>query len=182
MEHIGLLCLLLCGIIHTTHTETLHVRVIERNIGTLHCGKLTKSTVTWSRDIDGQRVDILTNYYGQITKHIPDPHKRYSSGKNPVLCIFRVSQSDSGRYYCNETTVELNVIPRSVKSGTSTEGEREDFQPGIWKVVVSIIAGSFLVTVASVLLIWRYYYKRTLKMTGQSGAVALYAEIQTSRE
>ena len=95
-------------------TETLHEFQTEGNIAILHCGNLTNGKVTWSRDTNGQRVDILTTHNGETTKHITDPDRRYSSGANLVLTIFRVSQSDAGRYYCSGATVEL-----SVTSGTS---------------------------------------------------------------
>ncbi|KAL7868447.1 hypothetical protein SRHO_G00098310 [Serrasalmus rhombeus] len=44
-----------------------------------------------------------------MTKHIADPDRRYSSGASLALVIFRVSQSDAGRYYCSGATVELTV-------------------------------------------------------------------------
>ncbi|KAL7858683.1 hypothetical protein AOLI_G00187850 [Acnodon oligacanthus] len=102
-------CLLLYGHLYITHCEFLHVRQREGNIATLHCGKLTKGNVTWSRDVSGQRVDILTTRNGETTKHIADPGRRYGSGADLVLSIFRVSQSDAGRYYCSGATVELTV-------------------------------------------------------------------------
>ncbi|XP_066522936.1 uncharacterized protein [Hoplias malabaricus] len=120
MESVGFLSLLVCGIIHSVHSETLHVTQTEGNIAVLKCGTLTKGTVTWSRDIDGQRVDILTNHNGETTKHISDPDKRYSSGGNLWLSIFRVSQSDAGRYYCSGTTVELTVKPRNTTTTATT--------------------------------------------------------------
>ncbi|KAL6473773.1 hypothetical protein MHYP_G00173340 [Metynnis hypsauchen] len=94
----------------TVIPDTLHVNQTEGNIATLYCGKLIKGTVTWSRDINGQRVDILTTHNGETTKHIADPDRRYSSGGGLALVMYRVSQSDAGRYYCNRTTVELTVI------------------------------------------------------------------------
>ncbi|KAL6473774.1 hypothetical protein MHYP_G00173350 [Metynnis hypsauchen] len=90
-------------------TETLQVSQKEGTRATLYCGKLTNGKVTWSRDINGQRVDILTTHNGEMTKHVADPDRRYSSGANIVLIISRVSQSDRGRYYCSGATVELTV-------------------------------------------------------------------------
>ncbi|KAL7868654.1 hypothetical protein SRHO_G00100380 [Serrasalmus rhombeus] len=89
--------------------ETLHVSQTEGRIAVLHCGRLTKGKVTWTRDTNGQRVDILTTHNGEMTKHIADPDRRYGSGANLVLTIFRVSQSDAGRYDCSGATVELSV-------------------------------------------------------------------------
>ncbi|KAL6473778.1 hypothetical protein MHYP_G00173390 [Metynnis hypsauchen] len=90
-------------------TETLYRTATEGSVTSLYCGKLTNGKVTWSRDVNGQRVDILTTHNGETTKHIADPDRRYSSGANLVLSIFRVSQSDAGRYYCSGATVELTV-------------------------------------------------------------------------
>ena len=93
-------------------TETL--RVTEGTQAVLHCGTQTTGTVTWSRDTNGQRVDILTTTNGEA-KHAAD--SRYSSGPSLTLIIYQVSRSDAGTYYCNRTTVELTVIP-----GTGTWG------------------------------------------------------------
>ncbi|KAL6473462.1 hypothetical protein MHYP_G00170230 [Metynnis hypsauchen] len=92
--------------------ETLHQSEKEGRIAILRCGRLTSGKVTWSRDTNGQRVDILTTHNGQTTKHIADPDRRYSAGANLALTIFRASQSDAGRYYCGGATVELSVTDR----------------------------------------------------------------------
>uniref|UniRef100_A0A8B9HYD1 Ig-like domain-containing protein n=1 Tax=Astyanax mexicanus TaxID=7994 RepID=A0A8B9HYD1_ASTMX len=89
--------------------KVLHVTVIEGNLAILRCGKLSKGSVTWSREINGQKVDILNNNNGQVTRYSAGSDERYSSGGNPWLIIRRVSQSDAGRYYCNGETVELTV-------------------------------------------------------------------------
>ncbi|KAL6473466.1 hypothetical protein MHYP_G00170270 [Metynnis hypsauchen] len=114
MERVGFFCLMLCGYLHMISSETLHVRQKEGNIAVLHCGRLTNGKVTWSRDTNGQRVDILTTHDGETTKHIADPDRRYSSGANLALTIFRVSQSDAGRYYCSGATVELSVTEQTL--------------------------------------------------------------------
>ncbi|KAL7868649.1 hypothetical protein SRHO_G00100330 [Serrasalmus rhombeus] len=84
----------------TSGTDTLHQTEKEGNTVALKCGRLTKGPVTWSRDTNGQRVDILTTHNGETTKHIADPDGRYGSRKDPVLIIYGVSQSDAGRYDC----------------------------------------------------------------------------------
>ncbi|KAL7868622.1 hypothetical protein SRHO_G00100060 [Serrasalmus rhombeus] len=114
MDRVGFLCLLLCGFLHMINSETLHVRQKEGNVVVLHCGRLSKGPVTWSRDTNGQRVDILTTHNGEMTKHIPDPDRRYSSGADLALTIFRVSQSDAGRYDCSGATVELSVTAETL--------------------------------------------------------------------
>ncbi|KAL7868626.1 hypothetical protein SRHO_G00100100 [Serrasalmus rhombeus] len=114
MERVGFLCLLLCGFLHMINSETLHQTEKEGNTVALKCGRLTKGPVTWSRDTNGQRVDILTTHNGQTTKHIADPDRRYSSGANLVLIIYGVSQSDAGRYDCSGATVELSVTEETL--------------------------------------------------------------------
>ncbi|KAF5888295.1 cell wall protein DAN4-like isoform X3, partial [Clarias magur] len=90
----------------------------EKNICVLECGDETADSVTWSRDVDGKREKILTVYGNTVTKHIADPHRRYSSGEHLILSIFGFSHSDAGRYHCNKNTVELNV---KGKTETSTQ-------------------------------------------------------------
>ncbi|KAL7868551.1 hypothetical protein SRHO_G00099350 [Serrasalmus rhombeus] len=143
MERIGLFCLLLGGSVHMISSETLHVRQKEGNIAVLHCGRLTNGKVTWSRDTNGQRVDILTTHNGQTTKHIADPDRRYGSRKDLVLIIYGVSQSDAGRYDCSRATVELSV----------TSGK-------VLQNFLITVAVSCLVAVALVLYLWRCFYKR----------------------
>ncbi|KAL7858750.1 hypothetical protein AOLI_G00188520 [Acnodon oligacanthus] len=118
MKHIKCLRLLLFGSVYIIISETLHVRQREGNIAVLHCGKLTRGTVTWSRDVSGQTVDILTTHNGETTKHIADPGRRYGSGADLALSIFRVSQSGAGRYYCSGATVELSVTSGTGKCKT----------------------------------------------------------------
>ncbi|KAL7868546.1 hypothetical protein SRHO_G00099300 [Serrasalmus rhombeus] len=89
--------------------ETLHQTEKEGNTVALRCGNLTKGKVKWSRDANGQRVDILTTHNGEMTKHITDPDKRYNSQADLALIIRRVSQSDAGRYDCSGAAVELSV-------------------------------------------------------------------------
>ncbi|KAL7868550.1 hypothetical protein SRHO_G00099340 [Serrasalmus rhombeus] len=96
----------------------------EGRIAILHCGNLTHGKVTWSRDTNGQRVDILTTHNGEMTKHITDPDRRYGSQADLALTIRRVSQSDAGRYDCSGATVEL-----SVTSGTGSNGKTASKTP-----------------------------------------------------
>ncbi|XP_037398955.1 mucin-5AC-like isoform X2 [Pygocentrus nattereri] len=122
MKLLLLVCLLTYSSTGTAQTETLHVRQTEGNTAVLRCGRLTKGPVTWSRDTNGQRVDILTTHNGEMTKHIADPDRRYNSQADLVLIIRRVSQSDAGRYDCSGATVELSVTegPSSFTTSTTT--------------------------------------------------------------
>ncbi|KAG9281412.1 cell wall protein DAN4-like isoform X3 [Astyanax mexicanus] len=110
MEGSGFLwVLLLCGRVLLA-SKVLNVKGREGNVVILRCGKLSKGNVIWSREINGQKVDILNNNNGQVTRYSAGSDRRYGSGGNLWLNIFRVSQSDAGRYYCNGETVELTVI------------------------------------------------------------------------
>ncbi|XP_037398704.1 hepatitis A virus cellular receptor 1-like [Pygocentrus nattereri] len=124
MNLLLLLSLLIYSSMHTAGTETLHVRQTVGSRATLYCGNLTNGKVTWSRDTNGQRVDILTTHNGQTTKHIADPDRRYGSGADLVLIILRVSQLDAGRYDCSGATVELSVTsgtgPNSITTPKTT--------------------------------------------------------------
>ncbi|KAI4872061.1 hypothetical protein NFI96_030172, partial [Prochilodus magdalenae] len=95
--------------------ETLHVRETEGNTATLPCGRQTTGTVTWSRDTNGQKEDILSTTNGKTSKGIADPD-RYDLGANLSLIIYGVSQSDAGRYYCNLRIVELTVTAGTCKN------------------------------------------------------------------
>ncbi|KAF5888294.1 cell wall protein DAN4-like isoform X3, partial [Clarias magur] len=119
----------------------------EKNICVLECGDETADSVTWSRDVDGKREKILTVYRNTVTKHIADPHGRYSSGEHLILSIFGFSHSDSGRYHCNENTVEL-----SVKGTQDTTTADECLR-------AAAVAGVCMLGFASVLVINRYFSK-----------------------
>ena len=70
--------------------------------------------MTWSRETNGHRVDILTADGDGDKKYIPDPDRRYNSQADPFksLHIRRVNMSDSGTYFCNNAAaVQLTVIP-----------------------------------------------------------------------
>ncbi|XP_036417293.1 uncharacterized protein LOC118801219 [Colossoma macropomum] len=121
MELNLLLCLLLYGHLYITYCDIPHVSQAEGSRAILRCGNLANGTVTWSRDINEQRVDILTTHNGETTKHIADPDRHYDSRKDQALIIFRLSQSDVGRYYCSGATVKLTVSPPFI-SQSETEG------------------------------------------------------------
>ncbi|KAI4904814.1 hypothetical protein NFI96_000062 [Prochilodus magdalenae] len=121
MERVGFLCLLLCGHIHMISSETLRVSQTEGKVAKLPCGGKTTGSVTWSRDTNGQREDILTTTNGKTTKHVSDPDRRYGSGADLTLTIRRVSQSDAGRYYCGGATVELTVTDHAVRVTEGTQ-------------------------------------------------------------
>ncbi|KAI4904818.1 hypothetical protein NFI96_010663, partial [Prochilodus magdalenae] len=121
MKLLLLTCLLLYGSIPTAQSETLRVSQTEGKMARLPCGGITTGSVTWSRDTNGQREDILTTTNGKTTKHISDPDRRYGSQADLTLTIRRVSQSDAGRYYCGGATVELTVTDQTLRVTEGTQ-------------------------------------------------------------
>ncbi|XP_030265925.1 hemicentin-1-like [Sparus aurata] len=93
-----------------------HEVVEEKQPVSLPCLHSVEGEVTWSRETNGHRVDILTGDGDADKKHIADPGRRYSSLADKSLYILSVTVSDSGTYLCNNAAaVELTVIP----SGTT---------------------------------------------------------------
>ncbi|XP_041811596.1 uncharacterized protein LOC121619775 isoform X4 [Chelmon rostratus] len=67
--------------------------------------------VTWSRETNGHRVDLLTVDGDGERRHIDDRLRRYSSLADKSFHIHSVLPSDTGRYFCNNSSTELTVIP-----------------------------------------------------------------------
>ncbi|XP_073787734.1 uncharacterized protein isoform X2 [Danio rerio] len=76
----------------------------------LPCGDLKVGKVTWSRDVKGHQVSILSTDDGKIIRHMHN--NNYSSLPDLSLIIWFVSSWDEGLYYCNGTSVAcLTVKP-----------------------------------------------------------------------
>ncbi|XP_042291815.1 uncharacterized protein LOC121913183 isoform X4 [Thunnus maccoyii] len=109
-------CLLALVLGCNVTAEIIHQIVKEEQQVSLRCSHSVEGKVTWSREINGNTVDIFI-VDGDRDQRFNDPHKRYSSAVDKSLHISRVAVSDSGKYLCNnESAVELTVIP----SGTTT--------------------------------------------------------------
>ncbi|XP_063755833.1 uncharacterized protein LOC134875264 isoform X2 [Eleginops maclovinus] len=108
----SLLALMLgCSAISALHQEVFE----ERTSGSLRCPHSVGGNVTWSKERNGNKVDILTIDGDRDIRH-NDPDKRYSSVVDKSLYIQRLTLSDSGRYFCNDAAVELTVIPSATKA------------------------------------------------------------------
>ncbi|XP_051251081.1 uncharacterized protein LOC127360673 isoform X2 [Dicentrarchus labrax] len=109
-------CCLLAFVLSCNVTAAIiHEIVEEKDPVFLSCPHSVEGKVTWGRERDGRRVDILTADGDRDIRH-NDPGERYRSLVDKSLYIHRVTVSDTGRYFCNnEPAVELTVIP----SGTT---------------------------------------------------------------
>lgn len=102
-------------------------RVIKQKESiTLPCPGSVEGKVTWSRESEGRRVDLLVVDGDRDIKLIPDPHKHFSSLADKSLYVFKATRSETGKYYCNnELAAELTVTPSGGKergvSNNSTE-------------------------------------------------------------
>ena len=77
----------------------------------LSCPPSVEGSVTWSRETNGSKVDILTADGDKGKKHIHDLDGRYSLLANKSLVILRAAVYDAGRYFCNsEAAGELTVM------------------------------------------------------------------------
>ncbi|XP_047460304.1 uncharacterized protein LOC125019527 isoform X3 [Mugil cephalus] len=115
-------CLLACALGCHVSADLFHKVVEERQVVILHCRQPVKNKVTWSRERDGRKVDILTIDGDRDIKHIKDPKKRFISLADKSLVVFKADISDSGKYLCDdEEAVELTVIPLGTRIHSVTE-------------------------------------------------------------
>lgn len=87
-----------------------HQRVRPNGMAILPCGDLKVGKVTWSRDMNGHQVYILSTDNGEIIRHMNN--NNHSSLPDLSLIIWFASFWDEGLYYCNGTPVAcLTVKP-----------------------------------------------------------------------
>ena len=68
--------------------------------------------MTWSRERNGDTVNILTVKGGRLIKHIDNQGRRYRLLVDKSLYFLNPVIADSGRYFCNnEAAADLTVIP-----------------------------------------------------------------------
>ncbi|XP_067333495.1 hepatitis A virus cellular receptor 1-like isoform X1 [Channa argus] len=100
----------------------------EKQQISLPCPRPVDAKVTWSRETNGHKEDILTAH-DRDEKHINDPDKRFSSLGDKSLYISRAAVSDSGTYFCNnKKAVELTVIPSGEKPQPTTSTVSESLK------------------------------------------------------
>ncbi|CAJ1082873.1 hypothetical protein GBF38_010630 [Xyrichtys novacula] len=122
METVLSICLLVfilgCNLSAAVKQEIVQ----ERTYVSLHCPQSVVRNVTWSREKDGVRTDILTVDGDRNIKHINDSHKYYDSLADKSLLISKVRLTDSGQYFCNsEAAVDLTVVPSGTLVLDATE-------------------------------------------------------------
>ncbi|RXN17012.1 mucin-22-like isoform X1 [Labeo rohita] len=85
-----------------------HQRVRPNGMAVLPCGELKAGKVTWSREVKGRRVSILSTDNGDIIRHMDN--RNHSSLPDLSLLIWFVSSWDEGLYYCNGTPVACLTV------------------------------------------------------------------------
>ncbi|XP_038581652.1 uncharacterized protein LOC119907982 isoform X2 [Micropterus salmoides] len=114
-------CLLAFVLCCNVSAEKKHKIIRQKDSVTLPCPHPVEGKVTWSREKNGNRVDILTVDGDRDIRHIHDPLKRYSSSADKSLHISRAAVSDAGTYFCNnEAAVELTVLQGRKEPTTTT--------------------------------------------------------------
>ncbi|CAK6981906.1 uncharacterized protein LOC122970083, partial [Scomber scombrus] len=114
-------CLLALLLACNVTAEIIYQEVMEGKLAFLSCSHSVEGKVTWSREINGSKVDIFATD-GDREERINDPQKRYGSTADKSLFILSAAVSDSGTYYCNnEPAAKLTVIPSGTKIKQRTE-------------------------------------------------------------
>ncbi|KAF4100040.1 uncharacterized protein LOC131525739 isoform X1 [Onychostoma macrolepis] len=90
-----------CDAVGSSVSGLQHQRVRPGGMAVLPCGQLQAGRVTWSRDLHGRQVSILSTENGDVTRHLQDHN--HSSLPDRSLLIWFVSSWDQGLYYCNGT-------------------------------------------------------------------------------
>ncbi|XP_051811810.1 uncharacterized protein LOC110959378 isoform X2 [Acanthochromis polyacanthus] len=119
-------CLFVCVRGWNVTAGKIHRVVNDTNTVTLPCHRSVDGSVTWSRDTNGSKVDLIIAC-GTGDKRLNDPKKRFASlgDEFKTLRILKASVSDSGRYFCNdEAAADLTVIPSGTRIENVTEGTR----------------------------------------------------------
>ncbi|CAI5686342.1 unnamed protein product [Oreochromis niloticus] len=92
----------------------MHEVAEEEHSVVLRCPLSEERRVTWSRERNDSREEILTADGGRLIRH-DDITKQYTAYDDLSLYIYRAAVSHSGTYFCdNKAAVELTVIPSAL--------------------------------------------------------------------
>ncbi|XP_042071448.1 uncharacterized protein LOC102301139 isoform X2 [Haplochromis burtoni] len=101
-------CKVTAGLMHEVAEE-------ERSV-VLRCPLSEERRVTWSRERNDSREEILTADGGRLIRH-DDITKQYTAYDDLSLYIYRAAVSHSGTYFCDDkAAVALTVIPSDRKT------------------------------------------------------------------
>ncbi|KAG7225269.1 hypothetical protein INR49_014667, partial [Caranx melampygus] len=104
-------CLLACVLVCNVNAGISHKVAVQKQLVFLTCPGPVKDSVKWSRDSNGERVDLITARTNHWIVHNVTSKRRYFSSPDNSLAIKSAVVSDSGTYYCNdEPAVRLTVI------------------------------------------------------------------------
>lgn len=89
----------------------MHEVAEEEHSVVLRCPLSEERRVTWSRERNDGREEILTADGGRLIRH-DDITKQYTAYDDLLLYIYRAAVSHSGTYFCDDkAAVALTVIP-----------------------------------------------------------------------
>ncbi|XP_026203052.1 uncharacterized protein LOC113153578 [Anabas testudineus] len=95
------------------------IHKVEKQPVTLRCSHSVEGKVTWSREINGNKVHILTIDGDRETRY-NDSGRQYGSLTDKSLTIRRAKVQDSGKYFCNNEPVELKVNSEDRNTSSTT--------------------------------------------------------------
>ncbi|XP_058609635.1 uncharacterized protein LOC131525739 isoform X2 [Onychostoma macrolepis] len=108
-----------CDAVGSSVSGLQHQRVRPGGMAVLPCGQLQAGRVTWSRDLHGRQVSILSTENGDVTRHLQDHN--HSSLPDRSLLIWFVSSWDQGLYYCNGTPAACLTVRAGAERVDVTE-------------------------------------------------------------
>ncbi|XP_024859046.1 uncharacterized protein LOC112450043 [Kryptolebias marmoratus] len=120
----NILCCVLVLALGSHAADLIHEAVNETQHVYLPCPPPVEDKVTWSVERNGAKIDIITYDGDKTEKHIKGNSKIYTviADQYKSLYIQKAELSDSGKYFCNNKSVNLTVIPSGTKTQTVKEG------------------------------------------------------------
>lgn len=187
------LCFLLLTFYFTGNTS---ITVLQKESARLPCPH-KKGDISWSRFINGKKVILVSIKNG---REIRDD-KRFGYLADNSLFIMKVTSSDSGMYFCNQSRIYLQVTtdPSMVTPATPRHGgQGPDFGLGqegdaadtenqqssgfFWKVLVGVTAGITLALLSAFTLTICSRKTRATNTDDKTVAEVIYEEIGAGEE